>query len=118
MTSDKAASPARLLQEMEKLGQHGKQGGDLAPFKDQQQWERMVASSSPQLRPLLIELVRFADLWKYFEQREEKLGGDIVDGVSALHELPLARRVLRLKTINRRLMRRIADAGERSELRQ
>jgi hypothetical protein len=117
MTSDKADFPARLLQ-VEGLLQRGEQGGDLAPFKDQQQWEQMVASSDPQLRPLLIELARFADLWKYFEQCEEKLGGHIVEGVGRLHELPLASRVVRLRSINRKLMRRIADAGEGSEFRQ
>jgi hypothetical protein len=118
MTSDKRTSQTPLVQEVERLLQRGEQEGDLAPFKDQQQWEQMVASSDPELRPLLIELARFADLWRYFEQCEEKLGGQIVDGVGRLHELPLARRVVRLKSINRKLMRRIADAGERSEFRQ
>jgi hypothetical protein len=117
MTSNKTPSPPRLLQEGE-LIQHGKRVGDLAPFKDQQQWEQMVASKSPEFRPLLIQLARFADLWRYFEQREEKLGGYIVEGVWSLHELPLARRVVRLTSINPKLMSRIADAGERSELRQ
>lgn len=70
-----------------------------------------MASNPPEFQELLRELARFADLWRYFREREEKLGEEIVGDVSRVHRLNLAERVIQLKDINRRLMQRVNDGG-------
>ena len=74
-------------------------------------------SNPPELQELLRELARFADLWRYFQEREEKLGPEIVRDVGHVHRLNLCERVGQLKEINRRLMQRVNDAGKGTEFR-
>ena len=66
---------------------------------------------------MLRELARFADLWRYFQEREEKLGPEIVGDVGRVHRLSVSERVGRLKEINRRLIERVDDAGKGTQSR-
>ena len=92
-------------------------GGELAAFASRQEWERLVDSNPPESQDLLRELARFADLWRYFQEREEKLGPEIVRDVGRVHRLNLADRAGQLKEINRRLMQRVNDAGKGTQSR-
>lgn len=105
----------RLLQQLAGMLQQVQTGGELAPFAERQQWDRLVSSTPPELRELLTELARFADLWRYF--REQKLGPEIVGHLGRVHRLSVAERVVRLKEINRRLMERVCDAGKGTQFR-
>jgi hypothetical protein len=107
-----------LLREMVQLFKRFRKGGDVAPIEYRDEWETLVESKPPEERELLKELARFADLWRYFEERKEKLGLEIVNVISHLHNLPISARISRLKEINQKLMERIGDAGQSAQLRQ
>lgn len=106
-----------LLQEMSRLFKRFKLGGDLAPIEDRGEWDKLVASRPPEERELLKELARFTDLWRYFQERKEKLGPEIVNAIRDVHKLPVPERILRLKEINQKLMERVGDASEGAQLR-
>lgn len=112
------APQQELLQKMAQLFKRFQTSGDLAPVEDRSEWEKLVASKPPEERELLSELARFTDLWRYLQEREEKVGADIVDAISQVHQLPVPERILRLRKINQKLMERVGDAGEGAQLRQ
>ena len=91
---------------------------DLLPARNAQDWERLVELTPGPAGELMRELARFADLWRYLNERDERLGSQIVEQIGSLHRLPLARRIARLRMINDTLMHRICDAGQGSQLRQ
>jgi len=93
-------------------------GRDLEPAADLDEWEKTVAAAPERERELLRELARFADLWRFLSEREQELGEAVVADIAAVHRVPLAERIARLKEINRKLMERIEDAGRGSQLRQ
>ena len=107
-----------LLKEMGRMFKRFNKGGDLAPIEDRNEWDKLVASKPPEERELIGVLTRFADLWRYFEERKEKLGSEIVKAVSEVPSLPVPERIARLKEINQKLMERIGDAGEGARFRQ
>jgi len=76
------APQKELLQEMSRLFKRFQKGGDLAPIEDRDEWDKLVESTLPEERELVKELARFADLWRYFQERQEKLGSEIVSAVS------------------------------------
>jgi hypothetical protein len=100
-----------LLEVMTLMGKRMESGGDLAPVEDREEWDRLVASRPPEERRLLEELARFVDLWRYFRERNQRLGPEMVDAVRGLHTLPVAARIERLKQINLELMERVGDDG-------
>jgi hypothetical protein len=105
-------SPQQTL--LEQLGQffrRFKAGGDLAPIEDRDQWDVLVRSNPPEEQELVNELARFADLWRYCQERNEKLGPEIVEALAEVHKLPVALRAARVREINQELMDRIADSG-------
>lgn len=106
-----------LLDEMARLFKRFEKDGDLAPVEDREAWDNLVESKPPEERELIEELARFADLWRYFEGHKQKLGPEIVDAISELHILSVARRTARLKEINLKLMERISDAGQGAQSR-
>ena len=53
-------------------------GGDFAPVENRAEWQDLLASHSEEERELLEQLSRFADLWRYFRERKEKLGGEVL----------------------------------------
>lgn len=106
-----------LLKEMGRLLKRFNKGGDLAPIEDRNEWDKIVASKPPEERELIGELTRFADLWRYFQERKEKLGPEIVKAVSEVPKLPVPERISRLKEINQKLMERVSDAGEGARFR-
>lgn len=106
-----------LLKEIGRLLKRFNKGGDFAPIEDRHEWEKLVASKPPEERDLIGELTRFADLWRYFEERKEKLGREIVKAVSEVPNLPVPERIIRLKEINQKLMERVGDAGEGARFR-
>ena len=106
-----------LLKEMGRLLKRFNKGGDLAPIEDRNEWDKLVASKPPEERELIGELTRFADLWRYFQERKEKLGPEIVKAVSEVPNLPVPQRIVRLKEINQKLMERVGDAGEGARFR-
>ena len=106
-----------LLQEMSRLFKRFEQGGDLAPIEDRGEWDKLVESKPPEERELLQELARFADFWRYFQERKEKLGPEIASAISRLHELPVPERIARLKDVNQKLMERVGDAGQGAQFR-
>jgi hypothetical protein len=93
-------------------------GGAILPCVTRQEWEQLLTSTQPEYRELLVELARFADLWRYFEEHEERLGRTVVRDIGRLHKLALSERVVQLKKINGRLMRRVGNAGESPQFRQ
>ena len=107
-----------LLKEMGRLLKRFNKGGDLSPIEDRNEWDKLVASKPPEERELIGELTRFADLWRYFEERKERLGPEIVKAVSEVPNLPVPERIARLKEINQKLMERVGDAGEGARFRQ
>jgi hypothetical protein len=106
-----------LLKEMGFLLKRFNKDGDLAPIEDRNEWDKLVASKPPEERELIGELTRFADLWRYFEERQEKLGPEIVKAVSEVPNLAVPERIARLKEINQKLMERVGDAGEGARFR-
>jgi hypothetical protein len=78
-----------------------------------QEWERAVNSNPPESDDLLRELARFADLWRYLQEREEKLGPEIVGDAGRVHRLSVSERVGQLKEINRG----VDDAGKGTQSR-
>ena len=116
MTND--APQTDLLKEMGRLFKRFDKGEDLAPIEDRNEWDRLVASKSPEERELLGELARFTDLWRYFQERKEKLGPEIVKIISEVPNLPVPERIARLKAINQKLMERVSDAGKGAQFRQ
>ncbi len=106
-----------LLQEMAQLFKRFEKGGDLAPIEDRNEWDKLVESKPPEERELVKELARFADLWRYFQERKEKLGPEIVSALSQVNQLPVPERTARLKEINQKLMERVGDAGQGAQFR-
>lgn len=106
-----------LLQEMARLFKRFEKGGDLAPIEDRGEWDKLVESKPPEERELIKELARFADLWRYFQERKEKLGPEIVSAISQVHELAVPERIASLKEINQKLMERVGDAGQGTQFR-
>ncbi len=107
----------QLLDEMELLAKRFHPGGDLAPVEDREEWDRMVAAKPPEERELLGELARFADLWRYFQERDQRLGPEIVRSVSELRKLSVTERIRRLKEVNLQLMERVGDDGQGAQFR-
>jgi hypothetical protein len=93
-------------------------GGNLAPVESVEEWEKLLASKPPEERQLLEELARFADLWRYFRERKQKLGPEIVDRIRGLKDLPVPERIMALQDISQTLMERIGNADSSSQLRQ
>ena len=98
-----------LLQELSRLFRRFKSGGDLAPIEDRDQWDELVKSKPPEEQELANELARFADLWRYLQERNEKLGPEIVKALAEVHKLPVALRAARVRAINQELMKRIGE---------
>jgi len=92
-------------------------GGDLSPIEDRSEWEKLVASKSPEERELLEQLARFTDLWRYFQEQKQKLGPEIVNRLRGLNNLPVTERIVQLKDINQKLLERVGDAGPGAQLR-
>ena len=106
-----------LLQEMAQLFKRFEKGGDLGPIEDRDEWDKLVESKPPEERELVKELARFADLWRYFQERKEKLGPDIVSALRQVNQLPVPERTARLKEINQKLLERVGDAGQGAQFR-
>lgn len=106
-----------LLKGMEQLLKRFEKGSDLAPIEDRNEWDKVVESKPPEERELVKELARFADLWRYFQERKEKLGPEIVNAISQVHSLPVPERIAQLKEINQKLMERVGDAGQGAQFR-
>ena len=100
-----------MLQELSRFFRRFRPGGDLAPIEDPDEWEKLVKSKSPEEQELLNELARFSDLWRYLEERNERLGPAIVKDISEVHSMPVPSRAARIREINQELMRRIGEFG-------
>ena len=111
-------SQEKLLREIAQMLKRIAKGGDLASIENREEWDTLVESQTAEQRELLHELARFSDLWRYFQEREQKLGPDIVDVIAQLHRLPILQRVSELRTINQKLMERIGGAHDHAQLRQ
>ncbi|HEU5414065.1 MAG TPA: hypothetical protein VFW31_09925 [Candidatus Angelobacter sp.] len=98
-----------MLQELSRFFRRFNRGGDLAPIEDRDEWEKLVKSQAPEEQELLSELSRFADLWRYLQERNEKLGPAVVAAIRDVHKLPLMLRAERIREINQELMRRIGE---------
>ena len=99
----------KLLQELSRFFKRFNRGGDLAPIEDRDEWEALVSSQLPAEQELLNELARFADLWRYLQERNEKLGPAVVAAIRDVHKLPLTLRAERVHEINQELMKRIGE---------
>ena len=93
--------------------------GEIPPINDLEEWEEKLKSLPPDQRDLTRELARFVDLWRYLREQEIALGKEITQSVAQLRDLPPGARIIKLREINKDLMRRIGnDAGTDSRLRQ
>jgi hypothetical protein len=72
MNGDKEL-PGEFLGKIERLLCHSAPGGGLNPAASIEHWERTIAAAPESSRELLRELARFADLWRFFRDREEDL---------------------------------------------
>lgn len=90
----------------------------MGPIEERSEWEKLVANQPAEEGEVLTELSRFADLWRYLQERQETLGAEIVEAISQVHQLSLPERIARMKEINQTLLERIGDVGERAQLRQ
>src|SRR5215472_6521476 len=106
-----------LLQKIAQLFKRFEKISNFSPIEDRHEWDKLVASKPPDERDLLKELARFADLWRYFQERKEKLGPEIVNAIRQVNELPVPERTARLKEINQKLMERVGDAGQGAQFR-
>jgi hypothetical protein len=106
-----------LLQEMARLLKRFEKSGDMAPIEHRDMWDSSIAFLPPEERELVEELARFGDLWRYFRERKEKLGPEIVGGIRQLHQLAVPERIARLREINLKLMERTGNAGEGTQFR-
>lgn len=98
-----------LLKEIAQVLKRFEKGGNLAPIETRDDWDRLVESQTAEQPELLEELARFSDLWRYLQERNEKLGRDIVDAIAQVHRMPALQRISELRTINQKLMERIGD---------
>ena len=110
MTDDETRNS--LEETIAQLAKRLELGANLAPVKDREEWEQIVARKPPEERELLQELARFIDIWRYFRERNERLGIGIMDAIQGLHDLPIPERIERLKQINLQLMERVGDDGK------
>lgn len=117
MNEDKKLA-GQFLPKIERLLRHSVPGGGLEPAASIEHWESTIAAAPESSRELLRKLARFADLWRFLRGREEDLGESVVAEMGAVHKLPPAERVARVKQINNRLMARVEDARHGSQLRQ
>jgi hypothetical protein len=101
-----------LLVEVMKLLQKFQAGGNSGPIADRDEWEKQVQSHASQDRELLQELTRFSDLWRYFQEKTEKLGPTILAVLKEVPKFEVQERIQRIREINQKLMERIPDAGE------
>lgn len=101
-----------LLVEAMKLLQKFQPGGKSGAIANRDEWEKQVQSHASQDRELLQELTRFGDLWRYFQEKKEKLGPTILSVLKELPKLEAPERIQRIREINQKLMERIPDAGE------
>jgi len=115
MTDENAQQ--QLLEAMARLFKRFALEGDLGPLEERSEWEKLVDAQPPEQRELLEELAHFADLWRYLQEHNERLGPEIVDAISSIHRLPVSERMARVKEINQKLMERIVDAGESTQFR-
>jgi hypothetical protein len=108
-STSNATPQESLIQELARLFGRFEPGGDLAPIEDRDQWNELVSSNPPEEQALLNELTRFADLWRYLQERNEKLGPEIVEALAEVHRLPVPLRAALVREINQELMSRIGE---------
>ncbi|MBV9072010.1 MAG: hypothetical protein JOZ10_00140 [Acidobacteria bacterium] len=106
-----------LVNEMTPLFKRFLKGAELAPIEDVSEWDSLLKSQSPEELALLKELESFAQLWRYFQDRRERLGREIVNRISRIHRLSLQQRTICLREINRKLMERVCCAGSGPQFR-
>ena len=92
-------------------------GGDSGPVEGHAEWEKLLASKSPEERELLEQLARFADIWRYFRERKEKLGGEVLNALKQVKTMSVPERIELFREINLKLMDRVGDAGQGARLR-
>jgi hypothetical protein len=94
------------------------QHGRFAAIEDRFEYERQMKQLPAVEREVVQELTTFADLSKYFSERNQPLGADVVKAISQAHKLPIAQRAARIREINQTLMKRIGDARQDTPIRQ
>jgi hypothetical protein len=107
-----------LLNELSSVCRRFSADGDLGPILDAARWEELLGSRSAEERDLLLELASFTEVWHYLRKKGKKLGAEIVNDISRVHQLPIHERIVRLRQINQKLMERVGDAGEGAQFRQ
>lgn len=104
-----------LLRQMAQVLKRFEKRGDLAAIENRTDWDTLVESQTDEQRELLQELARFIDLWRYLQERHQKLGREIVDAIAQVHRLPIVHRISELRTINQKLMERVGDAHQSAQ---
>ena len=116
MNEDKKLA-GQFLRKIERLLRHSVPGGGLEPAASIEHWERTIAAA-PESSREITETSRDFRPVALLRGREEDLGESVVAEMGAVHKLPPAERVARVKQINNRLMARVEDARHGSQLRQ
>lgn len=106
-----------ILDELGTVFNQFQPGGKLAPIEDRSEYDKGIEALPPEEQEIVRELTTFADLCKYFSERKQNLGSEIVAAIAQVHKLPLAERAARVREINQKLLERIHDAGPDSQIR-
>ncbi len=106
-----------ILEELDKVFSQFQPGGKLSPIEDRFEYEKGIEALPLDEQEVVRELTNFADLCKYFSERQQKLGSEIVAAMSEVHKLPVAERAARVREINQKLIERIHHAGQDTQFR-
>jgi len=106
-----------VLDELDQVFNQFQPGGKLAPIEDRFEYEKGIEALPPEEREVVRELTNFADLCKYFSERKQKLGSEVVAAIAQVHKLPIAERAASVREINQKLIERIHDAGQDTQFR-
>ena len=93
-------------------------GGEFGPIEDRNEFEGRLDALPPDQKELALENARFADLCRYFSDKNMDIPPHVLDQVGRLARLAIADRVRVLKDANRTLMEYLNDVGEDPQIRQ
>jgi hypothetical protein len=93
-------------------------GGQFGPIEDRNDYEQRIEALPPEEKELAHQSARFADISRYFADKEMDIPPQVLDLIEGLSRSPVPDRIRTLKDANQRLMEYLNDVGEDSQIRQ